>query len=148
MQLTSVLLLACSTMVLATPARHRHQGEWHRSYKSGCSSPSAGASAGWNSSIPYPVGPTATVGASSAIPTPSALPSSPSEGGVTASSSSAVAPPTEPSSSPVPSPVQSATSSAAPVESSAAPVTGGGSTLTATFTQYDLLIHFCLPPLT
>ncbi|KAL6718789.1 hypothetical protein ACLMJK_003023 [Lecanora helva] len=147
MQLSQVLVLACSSLVLATPYRHRqHSGESHRSYKPGCASPSqsavAGGSDSWNSSVPalpYPVGggSTATipppVPVSSAGGVPTQIPS-PSEGGVTASSSPVAAPPTQPSSAPAQAP--SSASAAAPVASSAAPVSGGGATYTASFTQY------------
>ena len=154
MQLTHVLVLACSTLALAKPYHPRSGGEWHHPYKHkpGCSSASTGAGAvsaasasasGYytNSSsaaLPYSVGPTVVTGAPTAGPTAGGGPlsplSSPSEGGVTASSSTALAP-VQSSSTTVKAPTS--TVAAAPVQSStaaAAPVSGG-TTYTATFTE-------------
>ena len=130
MQLSQLLFLTCSTLALATPAYPQSKGEWHRSYKPGCASASTSLPHDNDSSsaaVPYPLGPTATAGATSA-------------GGVPIESSSPSEEASTPSSSYVAAPSSTSAAAAAQSSSTAPPPVGGGATYTSTFTQYVSLI--------
>lgn len=138
MQLTRVVILACSTLALAKPYHYSKHGGEHRSYKAGCASASAGVASGIAASNyslaahPYSMEPTATAALSSAGGA-SIESSSPSQAGAIASSSIAASAPVVSSTSALSS-VMSTSTLAASSTASAAPV-GGGTTYTATFTQ-------------